>query len=73
MQREFTPARQLAMPDKSMASQFLAIRSREVGNNISLGVREGVLRRFDSIPLCKVSLFAQTIEQEPSPFAHFQE
>lgn len=74
MQAKLTPARKLAMPDKSVASQLLAIRSRKIGNDISLGVRESVLRRLDGIPLFKVSLLAGKIKQESSsPFAHCQE
>lgn len=52
---KLTPAGQLAMPNQSMAPQLLAILSSKVGNDISIGIGEGVLGRLKCIPLATIS------------------
>lgn len=52
---KLTPAGQLTMPDQSMASQLLAILSSKVGNDIAVGIGEGVLGRLGCVPLVAIS------------------
>lgn len=53
------PVRQLAVPDKCVAPQYLSFARSEVDDSVTTRVTEGVSRRLGSIPLEKsVSLFS---------------